>query len=308
MGLKNPFDYKTAAINATVPLGNASTYSKIAVSFPSSENDGEPCMGNVTGICYFPTGTAKSPLVILAHGIGDSSIIPCHALARTLARSGIASFVIYLPIHSRRLPKDMKERFYNLTLDEWFELYRVSVVNIRQVLDWAQSRHEIDSDKIGIAGISFGGYVAGIALGIDDRLKAGALLLSCGNQEKLGWTRSTRRIPRYNVSEAVYKEGQKRYMAYVEEVSAHGFENVVVPRPSYSFDPFTFCSTIKTKPVFLANAIWDEYFPRVAAKEFWQACGRPNQLWLPSGHATAWLFYPLIRSNVVKLFRQAFLT
>jgi hypothetical protein len=160
---------------------------------------------------------------------------------------------------------------------------------------------------MGIAGISFGGYVAGIALGIDDRLKAGAILLACGNLEKLAWTRSTRRLPRYEVSETIYRDGQSRYMAYVDEVSARGYQNVIPLRSSYSFDPYTFCSTIKTKRVFLTNAAWDEYFPSEAAKEFWEACGRPDQLWLPSGHASAWLFYPLIRNRVVKLFHQTFL-
>ncbi len=307
MGFTNPYDYLPTDVSAVVSIPSKNHYSKFAVTFPSAaDRDGKYPMGHVTGVYYLPKRSSKVPLVIFVHGIGDTSTVPCHALARSLIKVGIASFVIYLPIHSRRLPETMRD-FHALSIDEWLELYRVSVINIRQVLDWAQHRPEIDSSRLGIAGISFGGYVAGIALGVDERLKAGALLLSCGNQEKLGYTRSTKQIPRYNVTETTYKEGQHQYLDYVERVSSLGFENVIPPKSSYPFDPYTFCSTIKTKPVFLANALWDEYFPRKAAKEFWQACGRPNQLWLPSGHATAWLFYPMIRSRVVKFFRQVFL-
>jgi hypothetical protein len=304
----NPYDYKPIRRCTVIPLKTNSCFSRFAVTFPSAVKGKHSTIDNVTGVYYSPKNTSKSPLVVLVHGIGDSSTVPCHALARSLVKIGVASFVIYLPIHSRRLPQDMKQRFYNLSLEEWFELYRVSVINIRQALDWAESRPEIDRSRLGVTGISFGGYVAGIALGLDDRLKAGAILLACGNQEKLGWTRSTRRIPKYNVSESVYREGQNRYLNYVNEVSAKGFENVDPPRSSYTFDPYTFCSTIKSKRLLLINAFWDEYFPREAAKEFAGACGSPDQLWLPAGHATAWLFYPLIRQRVIKLFRRAFIT
>lgn len=305
MPFRNPYDYVPTEQCAVIPISRIS-YSKFAVSFPSAVKEGLSPADDVTGVYYQPKSAAKSPLVVLVHGIGDTSTVPCHALARALVRCGIAAFVIYLPIHSRRLPEDMKDRFYDLSLDEWFELYRVSVINIRQALDWAESRPEIDVSRIGITGVSFGGYVAGIALGLEKRIKAGAILLACGNQEKLGWTRSTKRIRRYDVSEEVYKAGQKQYMAYVEDVSACGFENVVPSKTSYPFDPYTFCSAIKNKPLLLTNALWDEYFPREAAKEFCRACGNPDQFWLPSGHATAWFFYPLIRNKVLKLFRHAF--
>jgi hypothetical protein len=306
MGFSSPYDYKPKTHSSSILLKSHRKYSTLAVSFLSSDGNAEPSMGNVIGICYLPKSSSKLPFVIMVHGIGDSSTIPCHALAKALIPHGIGSFVIYLPIHSRRLPKAMKDRFYQLSLEEWFELYRISVINIRQVVDWAETRPEIDISRIGIAGVSFGGYVSGIALGLDKRLKSGAMLVACGNQEKVGYTRSTKRIPRWNVTEEVYREAQRSYLAYVNEVSARGFENVQPLKSSYFFDPYTFSPRIKEKPVFLANALWDEYFPREAAKDFWQACGRPEQLWLPSGHATAWLFYPLIRNKVLKLFKQAF--
>jgi hypothetical protein len=308
MVFKNPYDYQPADRYLVIPVNSHRHYRKFTVSFPSAvDRDGPSPMGDVTGVFYQPKGKAKSPLVILVHGVGDTSTIPCHALGRSLVQVGIAAFVMYLPIHSRRLPADMKDRFFHLSVQEWLELYRVSVINIRQVLDWAQSRPEIDARYLGVVGISFGAYVSAIALGVDPRLKAGAILLTSGNQEKVGWTRTTHRIPRYDISEAAFREGQSRYLAYVNDVSTRGFENVDLPQSSYALDPYTFCSTIKTKQVFMTNALWDEYFPREAAKEFWQACGRPKQQWLPSGHATAWLFYPLIRQRVVKFFRRSFL-
>ncbi|APV44931.1 hypothetical protein Dform_01610 [Dehalogenimonas formicexedens] len=305
MGITDPYVYERVSRCSEVPIQSPPGFSKLAVAFPSAAGNGSP-MGDVTGVCYLPKSPGRSPLVVLVHGVGDSSTVPCHGLARSLVRAGIASFVIYLPIHSRRLPAGMKERFYQLTIEEWFELYRVSVINIRQALDWAETRADIDSSRMGVAGISFGGYVTGIALGVDDRLKSGAMLLACGNLEKVGFTRSTRRIPRWDVSREFYRASQKSYLDYIDEVDKLGLEQVVPPKSSYSFDPYTFASKIRRKRVFLTNALWDEYFPREAAGEFLEACGCPPHLWLPSGHATAWLFYPLIAKNVLKLFKGSF--
>ncbi len=307
MKVTNPYDYNPGKHCAVLPTGANGTYRKLAVNFPSAVTVQGSKPADVLGTCYLPQKVEKAPLVVLVHGVGDTSAVPCHALARALATIGIASFIIYLPIHSRRLPAEMKARFYRLSIEEWFELYRHSVINIRQAIDWVESRPEIDASRLGVAGISFGAYVSAIALGIDPRLKAGALLLTSGNLEKLSWTRSTRRFERYDVSAEVFNEGQRRYLAYVDEVSERGFDQVPRPLPGYAFDPYTFSATLGKKDVLLVNALWDEYFPREAAKEFGQACGGPRQVWLPAGHASAWLFYPVIRHHVVDLFRKSLL-
>ena len=307
MVFSNPYDYKPVERYTVLPAAGNPRYRKLAVSFPSACATESPRMNDVSGVCYLPQKAVKPPLVVLAHGVGDTSATPCHLLAGALADNGIASFVLYMPVHSRRLPEEMKARFYRLSIQEWLDFYRVSVVNIRQVLDWAETRPELDADRMGVAGISFGGYVSAIALGVDSRLKSGAILLACGNQEKLAWTSTTRRFGKWDVSEEYYTEAQKNYLSYVDDVASRGFDNVPPLRPSYPFDPYTFSSTIKDKQVLMVNAKWDAYFPREAALDFWQACGRPKQVWLPAGHASAWLYYPIIRRHVVELFRESFM-
>jgi len=306
MSFVNPYNYSSVEKYVVAPAASSGQYHRLALSFPSAGGLITPGLKDASGTCYLPRPTRRSPLVVLAHGVGDSSTIPCHLLARALADAGIASLVVYLPIHSSRIPADLKERFSRLSAQEWFDLYRVSVINMRQALDWAASLPEIDPDRMGVAGISFGGYVAAITLGVDERLKAGAILLACGNQGKLAWTRSSRRFARWNISEEAFRQHQENYLSYVAEVSAQGFKNVEPPYPGYPFDPYTFCSTISDKQTLLVNARWDEYFPRQAAEDFRQACGNPKQVWLPAGHASAWLFYPIIRHHVVGLFRDSF--
>ncbi|PVV83922.1 hypothetical protein DD509_04395 [Dehalogenimonas alkenigignens] len=287
-GFRNPYEYPVSRA-VTLPLASANGLRRLAVGFKNPPDIALP-VSPATAVCYLPPAQQNRPLVILAHGVGDTSAIPCHLLAKALARTGIAGLVLHLPIHSRRLNPEFKKRFYKLTREEWFELYRVSVINIRQALDWAVGRPELDPERIGISGVSFGGYIAAIALGLDSRLKAGAILLSAGNLGKLAWSRSSRRFGKWDVTEEVFNEQQVEYFKYVDLVSNRGFEWIPPPHPGYPFDPYTFAAAIRNKPTLFVNALWDEYFPREAAREFGKAAGCPEQLWLPTGHATAWLF------------------
>ena len=302
----NPYDYVPTDHYQLKPVSVSNQFQRFRLEFDSACPSDYPEMNAVSGDYYLPEQIDKPPLVILVHGVGDTSTLPCRFLARALAGAGIASLVLNMPIHSRRLPIELKKRFYDLSAQDWFNLYRISVINIRQALDWAETRTELNTRRLGVTGISFGGYVSAIAMGIDSRVRAGALLFTGGNLEKLARTRTSRRYTKYDISDELFRKNQSRYMAYVADVSARGFTNVAPPQLGYLFDPYTFASEIKGKPVLMMNARWDEYFPMETVKEFWQACGRPKQKWLPSGHASAWVFYPLIRRHVVNLFQQSF--
>ncbi len=61
--------------------------------------------------------------------------LPAVDLGRAMVREGIACFVIYSIFHSRRMPKTVRKRLPVLTPEEWFENYRISVIDVRQVVD-----------------------------------------------------------------------------------------------------------------------------------------------------------------------------
>jgi len=83
------------------------------------------------------------------------------------------------------MPPSIKARVSSLTLEEWFEIYQTSVIDVRQVVDWAGNSAELNTEQIGLVGISFGGFISSIAMGLDKRIKAGVFLVSGGNSEKI---------------------------------------------------------------------------------------------------------------------------
>lgn len=88
------------------------------------------------------------------------------------ASSGIASAIVHRPRIKFQPEQDINQ----------IEKYlRQAVVNIRQALDWLVTREEIDAEKTGSFGISFGGIINTIAAGVEPRLKYNVIALAGGS-------------------------------------------------------------------------------------------------------------------------------
>jgi len=205
------------------------------------------------------------------------------------------------------MPEVIKERFPVLAPEEWFESYQISVIDVRQVVDWASSRAEINKEQIAVIGMSFGGFISAIAMGIDKRIGAGVFLVAGGNSEKITYkSRRSDFRKHYNYAEAEYQQNQSRYAQYLAEVAEKGFENVIPVKRSFLTDPMTFGYYLRQRPVLMINALWDEAIPREAALDFWQASGEPAIAWFPAGHASIWLLYPLISRKISRFLTSTF--
>jgi cephalosporin-C deacetylase-like acetyl esterase len=261
----------------------------------------------VRGEYLQPKGIDKAPLAILVHGLGDHSVIPCRLMAHTLIKRGIACFILYLLFHSSRMPETIKERIPSLTSEEWFEGYQNSVIEIRQVLDLAGEREEINMKQVAVIGISLGGFVSAIAMGIDERIKTGVFIVSGGNSEVITWGSKSDAFRKGSVcTEAECHHIHSYYPQYLAEVAEKGFENVSPPKYCFLTDTMTFAHCLQGRPVLMINAFWDKYIPREATLGFWEACGEPTITWLPAGHASIWLWYPLISRRIIAFLSSTF--
>ncbi len=296
----NPYSYENSISEVESRLKkDAPTMLHYEIQFRSALDTVYPENGIVKGEYYQPRVEHKVPLAILVHGMGDLSVIPCKLLAGSLIKQGVACFIPYLTIHSKRIPKAMRAHMPYLNPDEWFQCYRVSIVDIRQIMDWAYSRTELDAVQVAVLGISFGGFVSAIAMGIDKRIKAGVFIVTGGNSNKISWLNGVNQYrKRYIRTEAEHLELQSSYARYLKDVSEKGFENVAPANQSFLTDPLTFAGYLKGRPVLMINARRDKYIPRETVIELWQACGQPAIKWIPSGHSSIWLWYPAIRRSI----------
>jgi len=304
----NPFSYSCDNPSINLHLRETtSRWSRYKVDFNTAHHTPYQESNTVYGEYYQPKGTDRVPLAVLVHGIGDQSIIPCRFLARALVKRGIACFILYLVFHSSRMPQTLRERAPYLTSEEWFEGYQNSVIEIRQVLDFAAEKKEINIEEVAVIGISLGGFVSAIAMGVDERIKAGVFIVSGGNSEIITW-RSKSDIYRKGpiCEEAECHRIHTHYPQYLAEVDEKGFENVTPLRQCFLTDTMTFAHSLQGRPVLMINAIWDKYIPKEATLAFWEASGKPFITWLPAGHASIWLWYPLISRRITSFLGSTF--
>jgi dienelactone hydrolase len=157
----NLYDYEVSDSNVEVRLA-AENSSRLhyEVSFFSPGSTSWTEDRTVYGELFVPQNRGKVPLVIITHGLGDASLAPCLTLARLLIKQGIATYIWYLPTHSRRLPEAMKGKYLMATPGEWLEVYRCSVMELRRAIDWLSTREEIDQNRIAVTGNSLGGSIS----------------------------------------------------------------------------------------------------------------------------------------------------
>lgn len=304
----NPYSYPSGELQFNCKLKQTTPkWLRYTVEFPSAHPTRYEENNTVRGDYFQPRQASNAPLVVLLHGMGDHSLIPCKLLAQSLVKRGMACFVLYFVFHSSRMPEVIKSRFPVLTPEEWFEGYRISVIDVRQVADWASSRTEINEDQIAVIGISFGGFVSAITMGIDERIGSGVFVITAGNSEKISW-KSRKSTMRKGFERTIteYNHHQTLYAQYLTEVAEKGFENVTPPRKSFLTDPMTFTPCLRQRPILMINALWDEYIPREATLDFWEACGKPAITWFPATHATIWLWYPFISQKIAHFLKSTF--
>ena len=173
--MNNPYQYPNTkqAVNIK-EAGNSQHGKRYLVEIPSLYNSKHLGTSNIKGEYLAPAGKTRMPLAILIHGMGDRSATPCRMIARDLAKKGVASFIVYLIFHSMRANKYVRDHYPNLSAEEWDESYKVSVTDIRQILDWASTRPEIDKQHITVLGISFGSFICSISMALDKRVKKGS--------------------------------------------------------------------------------------------------------------------------------------
>jgi len=297
------YDYKVVDTSFDMQLAaETSTRSHYKITFPS------PCpvrreeRNTVYGDLFMPKSTGRVPLVILTHAFGDASLAPCLTLARLLVRQGIAAFVWYLPIDSCRLPESLKG-FSPKTPREWLDISRSSVIEIRRVVDLLSNREEIDKNKIMVAGMSFGGVLSSIAMAVDKRISAGVLVVVGGNMAELSWGGKNVAVASsgHNCSREECLAAYSKYPEYLNEVARKGIENVIPAKECFLFDPLTFASHLRSRPIVMINGKDDEAVSEKSTNLLWEACGKPRLTWVPDGHVATYCKSELICNEITNL-------
>jgi dienelactone hydrolase len=117
------------------------------------------------------------PVVIAVHGLTSNKAQVCAQIAPALAERGFAVLSADMPRHGER-PGDPRSVLDRSNPFEAFALFHQAVVDVRQLIDLAESRPELDTrDGVVLAGYSMGSWVNSVAGPADPRVRAMVLMV-----------------------------------------------------------------------------------------------------------------------------------
>jgi len=166
---------------------------------------------------------------------------------------------------------------------------RQTVIRHRRVIDWVESRAELDASKLAVFGASLGGFNALFLAAFDERVSVVSPALVGGSLPDVLVSSNERRI-----KEAV--DGVKAELSLDDEQLLRYFEQNI------KTDTLSVAPHLNADRVLMVLAKFDKAVPYDSQVLLREAIGYPEAVTLPTGHITAaaYLFY--LRSRVLKFF------
>ncbi len=261
------------------PVRNSAPTIRVSkVTFPSPVVTPHPRNNTVHCEYFCPTAEGKKPGVIVLHILGGDFDL-ARVFCRALATRGINALFLKMPYYGERQQPDSPARMISMDPHETVRGMTQAVLDIRQAASWLAAQEEVDSQQLGIMGISLGGITGALAVSVEPRFSKACLLLAGGDMGEVAWT-STEMAP---LREQWTRQGGTR-----EELFAA--LKVV--------DPVTYAQPVAGRKILMLNASHDEVVPPPCTKALWRAFGEPEIVWWDAGHYTAARY---ILSGMVKV-------
>ena len=236
-----------------------------AVTLPSKITSPYP-RNNKIPVTFYPAQNteAKAPAAILLHLLGGGIEIS-NRFARYLSARGINAAVMQLPYHYDRAVGTAPVKFY-VSNDAKIvaQSFDQAASDVSTVADWLTAQPEVDADKLGIAGVSLGAIITHLAMGRDDRLKAGVAIVGGGDLKEISQLGTLAKLflqVRNTIDSSAIGDAELR-----------------------EADPLFDADKNRPRRVLMIQAARDEIIPRKASTELWEALGRPPIQWLDIGH------------------------
>jgi dienelactone hydrolase len=168
---------------------------------------------------------------------------------------------------------------------------RHSIQRHRRVIDWSQSRPELDVSRLGVFGASLGGFNALYIAALDERISAASIALVGGSLSKVLVKSNERRI--VEAVDAVKQDLSLDDAQFIQYLDAQ-----------IETDPLMVARHVNAERMQMILAKHDKAVPYDNQRELYTAMGQPEAITLPTGHITAaaYLFY--IRSSVLNFFNR----
>ncbi len=256
------------------------------VEMPSPDPIGNDRVDRIYGSYFEPWIGSDAAVIVLPIAAGPDLTLE-KTFAGYLALRGIAAFVMPLPYQHERndgkAPNVLRRMGSDRVLVRFFQQ---AVADCRQVRSFLVGREGVRPERVGVMGISLGGYVAALAYGADEQFRAAACLLAGGDLAAVIWNDSPE-------SHAIKRA-----------LEAKGYDLARTRELLRPVDPLTYARPERGDGLLLINAIDDEVVPRACAWRLREAWGEPHFETFPGDHYSVAVFLPVVLEQTARHFRR----
>ncbi len=169
-----------------------------------------------------------------------------------------------------------------------------TVTDVRRLVDWAQTRPEVDPERIALVGFSMSAIVASIVLANEPRIAAGVLMVGGADLHEI-LAACNGRI------EGTRQHLLKRFGWTIDEFKAE------LRAPLAPINPVRFAGRVAPERLLVIEAAADTCIPPSSRERFWQALGRPERISYQYDHRATFLAMTFLGGYDVQRQIQRFL-
>ncbi|MFQ6035269.1 MAG: alpha/beta hydrolase family protein [Sedimentisphaerales bacterium] len=168
--------------------------------------------------------------------------------------------------------------------------FRQAVLDNRQVLDYLVQRKEVDKNRLGCLGLSLGGIKASLVSAVDERLKCSVIALAGGSIADIALSSE--------------EKGIKDYIAELLEMGISSETIYAELSERVETDPLKLAQYLDARNVLMYIAIFDRVIPRKCGDRLWKASGKPEVVYLFSGHFSSIIYLPYAEVESLRFFKE----
>ncbi|MFH1718371.1 MAG: prolyl oligopeptidase family serine peptidase [Planctomycetota bacterium] len=275
------YGYPKQTIEAKVErIHDKKRYVVERVEFPSTLN----VFGkeNIKVDCYIQKKEGRFPTVLVLP-IDTGVDLLAKSFARHFASNGLNCAVL----HNRDI--DLEE----IDSAEAVENHlRQTVLDSRQVLDYLEQREKVDASRLGCLGMSIGGVRAMTVAGADERIKCSVIGLAGGSMADIALTSKLKNV--------------REYMNGLTELGISPEALRIELEDKVRTDPVKMAEYADARDVLMYIAMFDRVIPRKCGDRLREAAGKPEAVYVFSGHFTSLLYWPYAERNSLAFFKRKF--
>ena len=230
---------------------------------------------------YYEQKTETTSPVVLLLPILNGQKHVMRPFATHFAKDGYAVIIVDT-VQRKTLLDDLKDPEAAIQL---------TIQRHRRVIDWAESKPEIDTTRLGVFGASLGAFNALFLAALDERVSVASIALAGGS---LPYVLVNSNEPRIEKAVA----GVKEELSFDDEQLGEYLAEEIVT------DTLLVAPHMHADRVLMVLAKRDKAVPYDSQLNLHDAMGRPQAITLPTGHYTAAAYIFYLRSRVLEFFNQ----